>query len=65
MEIGAGAGGVHQPGIAEVKIIAGLHGTDRATTEILLQFIKFLCEGYNTNDYHTTEVMHYQMYLCV
>ena len=39
--------GKHQPGKPEVKLISGIHGEDAIGKEILLQFIKLLCEKYD------------------
>ena len=38
--------GRHEPGEPEVKYIANIHGNEVLGREILLQFIKHMCEGY-------------------
>lgn len=42
--------GTHQPGIPEVKYIANIHGNEVAGREILLHFIRYLCQNYKVNE---------------
>ena len=39
--------GKHDPGEPEVKLVGGIHGEEAIGKEILLQFIKLLCEKYD------------------
>lgn len=42
--------GRHEPGEPEAKYISNIHGNEVLGREILLQFIKYLCEGYEKNE---------------
>lgn len=57
LRVGTGAAEVnHLPGTAEVKVIAGVHGSDHVTTELLLQFVKYLCAHYDGGDSDVVDV---------
>ena len=43
----SGNPGKHDPGEPEVKLVGGIHGEEAISKEILLQFIKLLCEKYD------------------
>jgi carboxypeptidase D len=43
----SGNPGRHDPGEPEVKLVGGIHGEEAISKEILLQFIKLLCEKYD------------------
>lgn len=43
----SGNPGKHDPGEPEVKLVGGIHGEEAISKEILLQFIKVLCEKYD------------------
>eukprot|EP00057_Strongylocentrotus_purpuratus_P011065 XP_011665539.1 PREDICTED: carboxypeptidase D isoform X2 [Strongylocentrotus purpuratus] len=42
--------GVHEPGEPEMKYVAGIHGNEVVGGEMLMLFIQFLCENYETSD---------------
>ncbi len=50
------APGQHQPGTPEVKFVAGIHGNDLVTQELLLELANHLCANYK-KDYFVTEVL--------
>ncbi|XP_028403606.1 carboxypeptidase D-like [Dendronephthya gigantea] len=43
----SGNPGKHDPGEPEVKLVGGIHGEEAISKEVLLQFIKVLCEKYD------------------
>lgn len=45
----SGNAGKHDPGEPEVKLIGGIHGEEAISKEVLLQFIKLMCEEYDKN----------------